>query len=152
MGLLRIIRHCLGTELKLVQQAENVIVSSKLLVLALGIIRMSLVLQMTLGMASNQTTILPDTSTEILQQLEILRQRTQETGEDLRRMEQEQEAFALEYHEMSKIQANLNHLQTQPQSPQRAEFEKQLRVKKDLSEQKLNQKVIICAFFFVVKP
>jgi hypothetical protein len=24
MGLLRIIRHCLGTELKLVQQAENV--------------------------------------------------------------------------------------------------------------------------------
>ena len=97
---------------------------------------------MTLGMTSNPGNLIPDASTEILQQLEILRQRTQESGEDLRRMEQEQEAFALEYHELSKITANLKHLQTQPQSPQRQEFEKQLRIKKELSEQKLNQKVI----------
>ena len=92
-------------------------------------------------MSSNPVGLLSDSSAEILQQLEILRQRTQETGEDLRRMEQEQEAFALEYHELSKIQASLNHFQTQPQSAQRQEFEKQLGLKRELSERKLNQKV-----------
>lgn len=105
--------------------------------------------QMTLGMSSNPASLLPDASGEILQQLDMLRQRTQETGEDLRRMEQEQEAFALEYHELTKIQANLTHLQNQPPSQQKAEFEKQLRVKKEMCEQKLNLKVvdwfIICA-------
>jgi len=119
LALLRIIRHCLGTELKLVQQAEN----------------------LSLGMTSNPATLLPDGSSEILMQLENLRQRTQDTGEDLRRMEQEQEAFALEYHELTKIQANLAHLQSQPQSQQRQDFEKQFRLKKDMSEQKLNIKV-----------
>lgn len=97
---------------------------------------------MTLGMSSNPAALLPDASGEILQQLDMLRQRTQETGEDLRRMEQEQEAFALEYHELTKIQANLTHLQSQPPSQQKAEFEKQLRVKKEMCEQKLNLKVL----------
>ena len=92
-------------------------------------------------MTSNPATLLPDGSSEILMQLENLRQRTQDTGEDLRRMEQEQEAFALEYHELTKIQANLAHLQSQPQSQQRQDFEKQFRLKKDMSEQKLNIKV-----------
>ncbi|XP_032786524.2 signal transducer and activator of transcription 5B isoform X1 [Daphnia magna] len=120
LGLLRIIRHCLGTELKLVQQAEN----------------------MSLGMSSNPAALLPDASGEILQQLDILRQRTQETSEDLRRMEQEQEAFALEYHELTKIQANLTHLQNQAPSQQKNDFEKQLRIKKEMSEHKLNVKVL----------
>ncbi|EFX86742.1 hypothetical protein DAPPUDRAFT_97641 [Daphnia pulex] len=120
LALLRIIRHCLGTELKLVQQAEN----------------------MSLGMSCNPSALLPDASGEILQQLEILRQRTQETSEDLRRMEQEQEAFALEYHELTKIQANLTHLQNQAPSQQKNDFEKQLRIKKDMSEHKLNVKVL----------
>ncbi|XP_046451786.1 signal transducer and activator of transcription 5B-like isoform X2 [Daphnia pulex] len=119
LALLRIIRHCLGTELKLVQQAEN----------------------MSLGMSCNPSALLPDASGEILQQLEILRQRTQETSEDLRRMEQEQEAFALEYHELTKIQANLTHLQNQAPSQQKNDFEKQLRIKKDMSEHKLNVKL-----------
>lgn len=96
---------------------------------------------MTLGMSSNPAALLPDASSEILQQLENLRQRTHETGEDLRRMEQEQEAFALEYHELTKIQANLTHLQNQAPSPQKNDFEKQLRLKKEMSEQKLNMKV-----------
>lgn len=104
---------------------------------------------MALGMSGNNVAVLlTDASSEILQQLDMLRKRTQETGEDLRRMEQEQEAFALEYHELTKIQANLTHLQTQAPSQQRQEFEKQLRIKKDISEQKLNQKVsafsVIC--------
>lgn len=40
---------------------------------------------------------------EITQQLDIMRSRTDETAEDLRRMEQEQESFALQYHECTKI-------------------------------------------------
>ena len=94
-------------------------------------------------MTSNPATLLPDGSGVILMQLENLRQRTQDTGEYLRRMEQEQEAFALEYHELTKIQANLAHLQSQPQSPQHQDFEKQFRLKKDMSEQKLNLKVLL---------
>ena len=99
-------------------------------------------IQMSLGMSCNPSALLPDASGEILQQLEILRQRTQDTSEDLRRMEQEQEAFALEYHELTKIQANLTHLQNQAPSQQRNDFEKQLRIKKDMSEHKLNVKVV----------
>ena len=97
---------------------------------------------MSLGMNCNPSALLPDASGEIVQQLEILRQRTQDTSEDLRRMEQEQEAFALEYHELTKIQANLTHLQNQAPSQQRNDFEKQLRIKKDMSEHKLNVKVV----------
>lgn len=48
--------------------------------------------------------IVTDTvASEIVQQLERFRQRTQDTGEDLRKMEQEQEAFALQCHECSKL-------------------------------------------------
>ncbi len=97
---------------------------------------------MSLGMSSNPAALLPDASGEILQQLDILRQRTQETSEDLRRMEQEQEAFALEYHELTKIQANLTHLQNQTPSQHKNDFEKQLRIKKEMSEHKLNAKVV----------
>ena len=72
---------------------------------------------MSLGMNCNPSALLPDASGE------ILRQRTQDTSEDLRRMEQEQEAFALEYHELTKIQANLTHLQfNQAPSQQRKDF------------------------------
>lgn len=42
-------------------------------------------------------------STEILQQLEMLKGRTHETAEDLRKMEQDQEGFAIQYHECTKI-------------------------------------------------
>ena len=47
--------------------------------------------------------LVPDSNAEIAQQLDFLRRRTQETGEDLRKMEQEQEAFALQYHECTKL-------------------------------------------------
>ena len=93
-------------------------------------------------MSSNPAALLPDASGEILQQLDLLRQRTQEANEDIRRIEQEQEAFALEYHELTKIQANITHLQNQAPSQQKNEFDKQLRIKKEMSEQRLNIKVI----------
>ena len=40
---------------------------------------------------------------ELAQQLEILRRRTVDTGEELRKIEQWQEDFALQYHECTKI-------------------------------------------------
>jgi hypothetical protein len=40
---------------------------------------------------------------EVNQQLEYLRLRTQKTSEECRRIEQEQEAFALQYHECTKL-------------------------------------------------
>lgn len=45
----------------------------------------------------------PDPSTEISHQIECLRRSTQETGDELRKMEQEQESFALQYHECTKV-------------------------------------------------
>nr|CAD7423970.1 unnamed protein product [Timema monikensis] len=47
--------------------------------------------------------LLPDSNAEIAQQLDFLSRHTQETGGDLRKMEQEQEAFALQYHECTKL-------------------------------------------------
>ncbi|GLG97418.1 Signal transducer and transcription activator [Gryllus bimaculatus] len=124
LNLFRIIRHCLNTEMKLVQQVENV---------ALGH-----------GMGQGLS-LVPDSSAEIAQQLDFLRRRTQETGEDLRKMEQEQESFALQYHECTKLNAHLQHLQTQgqtqPPSQQNIEVEKKLRRQKEMLEQMLNQKV-----------
>lgn len=107
--LFRIIRHCLGTEMKLVAQVENL--GGGLMSMAHG--RVGL-------MVGNAVT-------EIAQQVEGLRHRTQETGEDLRKMEQEQEAFAISYHECTKLNAHLQHLATQTQSQQSLEAEKKIR-------------------------
>lgn len=68
-----------------------------------------------------------DAVAEIAQQVEGLRRRTQETGEDLRRMEQEQEAFAISYHECTKLNTHLQHLATQAQSQQSLDLEKKIR-------------------------
>ncbi|KAK6639420.1 hypothetical protein RUM43_007693 [Polyplax serrata] len=116
-SLLRLIRHCLDNEMKLVQQCES-------------------------GVASGMNmSAMPDIMSELAQQLDILRRRTHDTAEDLRKMEQDQEAFALHYHECTKINAHLQHLQTQGQNPQNVELEKKLKRQKDNMEQMLNQKV-----------
>lgn len=107
-ALFRIIRHCLGTEMKLVSQVEN-----------LGGALMS--------MAGGKVGLISDAIAEIAQHVESLRRRTQETGEDLRKMEQEQEAFAISYHECTKLNAHLQHLATQPQNQQNLDMEKKIR-------------------------
>lgn len=109
MTLYQIIRHCLGTEMKLVSQVEN---------LGGPLVNMS---------GGRVGLLAGDAVAEIAQQLEILRRKTQETGEDLRRMEQEQEAFAISYHECTKLNAHLQHLTTQPQIQQNSEVEKKIR-------------------------
>ncbi|XP_015116346.1 signal transducer and activator of transcription 5B [Diachasma alloeum] len=121
--LFRIIRHCLGTEMKLVAQVENL--GGALMSMAHG--RVGL--------------MVGDAVAEIAQQVEALRRRTQETGEDLRKMEQEQEAFAISYHECTKVNAHLQQLATHPQSQQSIEAEKKLRRQKEQQEQLLNHKV-----------
>nr|CAD7568073.1 unnamed protein product [Timema californicum] len=83
LSLFRIIRHCLKTEMKLVQEVDNVCVNKGIVGPGLG--------------------LLPDSNAEIAQQLDFLSRHTQETGGDLRKMEQEQEAFALQYHECTKL-------------------------------------------------
>nr|CAD7259697.1 unnamed protein product [Timema shepardi] len=85
--------------------------------------------------------LLPDSNAEIAQQLDFLSRHTQETGGDLRKMEQEQEAFALQYHECTKLNAHLQHVQTLPQNQQNLEVETKLRRQKEMFEQMLNQKV-----------
>ena len=67
-----------------------------------------------------------DAATEIAQQVDALRRKTHETGEDLRKIEQELEGFALSYHECTKLNASLQHLSTQPHSQQSIEFEKKI--------------------------
>lgn len=58
--------------------------------------------QINLGMMS--ASLVPDiTGVEIMQQLEQFRSRTQMTSEELRRLEQDQESFALHYHECNKL-------------------------------------------------
>lgn len=44
-----------------------------------------------------------DTTLEILHQLEVFRSRTQQTVEDLRALEQDQEAFTIQYHDNQKL-------------------------------------------------
>lgn len=108
-NLFRIIRHCLCTEMKLVSQVENL--SGSFMNMAGGRVGM----------------MVGDAVAEIAQQVETLRRRTQETGEDLRKMEQEQEAFAISYHECTKLNATLQHMATQPQNHQSIDLEKKIQ-------------------------
>ena len=55
------------------------------------------------GMAPGGMPLLPDTASEIIQQIQYLRQRVHEAGEDYEKMKQEQESFAIQYHECAKL-------------------------------------------------
>ena len=96
----------MGTEMKLVAEAEHLggLISSDRVSLMIG-----------------------DTVTEIAHQVDTLRRKTYETGEDLRKIEQEQESFALSYHECTKLNAHLQHIAMQVQNQQNMELEKKIR-------------------------
>jgi len=116
LGLVAIIRQCLNAELNLVQQHENM----------MG------------GGACQNMAVEP--CAEIVNRLEVLLRRTRETQEELRHLEQEQESFALQYHDCAKINAHLSHLQSQPPQ-QNQELEQNLKRRKEVAEQQLTQKV-----------
>lgn len=61
---------------------------------------------MGIGLMNHSGFLGDSTAAEIMAQLELFRTRTQETAEDLRKMEQEQEAFAIQYHECTKLNGN----------------------------------------------
>uniref|UniRef100_A0A6M2DHU1 Signal transducer and activator of transcription n=1 Tax=Xenopsylla cheopis TaxID=163159 RepID=A0A6M2DHU1_XENCH len=116
------VRHCLTTEMRLVQAGGMTGIES----IPLGVF----------GLNSNSI------ANEILQELNVLRARTKESGEDLRNMEQEQEKFAISYHNCTKMNANLQHLASLPtKSQQNIEEEKKIRYNKEMLEASLNQMV-----------
>uniref|UniRef100_T1JJU0 Signal transducer and activator of transcription n=1 Tax=Strigamia maritima TaxID=126957 RepID=T1JJU0_STRMM len=119
LSLVRIVRHCLNMETKLVEQAENPPVGS--------------------GMA-NQIHSTLDPQQEITQQLEYARRKTHETEEELRRMQNEQESFVIQYQESSKLQAHINQVRGQPNGQTQVETEKKLQKQKEMVDQMLSQK------------
>ena len=50
-----------------------------------------------------QTNMVIEPCAEIVNELDILHRRTRETADILRQLEQEQESFALQYHDCTKI-------------------------------------------------
>lgn len=84
--------------------------------------------------------MISNSGAEVLQKVNVLRSRTQSTAEDLRKMEQELESFALQYHECQKISAHLQQLTTQPTAQLPPNVPK-LQKQKEMLEQNLNQKL-----------
>ncbi|XP_055953288.1 signal transducer and activator of transcription 5B-like isoform X2 [Argiope bruennichi] len=86
--LVRVIKHCLNTEMRIVQHAEDFMRG-----------------------VSSAIHLAPDPVQEINLALDKLRQKAQESGEDLRKMLQCQEAFVIQYQESSKRQAQMQQSQ-----------------------------------------
>ncbi|GFY54746.1 signal transducer and activator of transcription 5B [Trichonephila inaurata madagascariensis] len=82
--LVKVIKHCLNTEMRIVQQAEEY-----------------------MRVNAGGVPFNPDPVQEINIALEKLRQKTAESGDDLRKMIQCQEAFVIQYQESSKRQAQM---------------------------------------------
>lgn len=114
-NLFTFIRQCLATEMKYLQAAGADF----------------------MGMAP--TLAISNSATEILNRLDALRRMTQATAEDTRKLEQDQEAFALQYHECTKVNAHLQQLknQTGQQDPQTLQYV----TRKEVLEQDLNRRV-----------
>ncbi|XP_074031027.1 signal transducer and transcription activator Stat92E isoform X1 [Leptinotarsa decemlineata] len=108
------IRTCLAAEVRLVQAAGGELLT---------------------GLPN---VMISNSGVEVLQKVTVLRSRTQGTAEDLRKMEQELESFALQYHECTKINAHLQQMSSQQNS--QANIQK-LQRQKELLEQVLNQKI-----------
>ncbi|VEN37707.1 unnamed protein product [Callosobruchus maculatus] len=116
MQLFTYVRNCLAAEMRLIQNASGE------------------------SLAGLPNMIISNSGAEVMHKIDILRNRTQSTAEELRRMEQEQEAFAIQYHECTKINAHLSSVATQPNAPNAANIQK-LQRQKEMLEQVLNQKV-----------
>ncbi|GAB6019391.1 hypothetical protein CHUAL_000975 [Chamberlinius hualienensis] len=120
LSLVRIVRHCLGTEMKLIQMVENPPVP---------------------GDRSCAIATALDRHQEILRELDVLKKRTQETEEDLRKMLMEQESFILQYQESNKLNAQIHQIKTQMVGQQHVEACTKLQQQKDIVDQGLNQRL-----------
>ncbi|XP_019864878.1 signal transducer and activator of transcription 5B isoform X2 [Aethina tumida] len=117
MHLFTYIRQCLQTEMRLVQAANN------------G------------ECAGLPNLMISNIGTEVQRKIADLRNRTQETAEDLRKMGQEVESFALQYHECTKVNASLQHLSSQATNPTTQATMQKLQRQKEMYELALNTKV-----------
>lgn len=127
MALVAIIRTCLNTELNLVQQQEMLMNGGPPAVVA-----------------SPPPPTIPavNNSTEIIDQLASLSERTTESASELRFLEQEQESLIISYNDCTKVNAQLAHLSgQQPITPQMQEMIKNLERQKQSGEQELKVKV-----------
>ncbi|XP_022249691.1 signal transducer and activator of transcription 5B-like isoform X2 [Limulus polyphemus] len=115
--LVRVVKHCLQAESKAIQLAENLCV------------------QMT-NQLQGPSTI----HQEISQHLDKLKKKTQETEEELRRMQQEQESFVIQYQESSKRQAQIQQLTNQTNTQNNVEMLTKLQRDKELLDEALRQK------------
>ncbi|CAB3370071.1 Hypothetical predicted protein [Cloeon dipterum] len=153
LALVRIIKHCLSSDLKIVQQYESTWNSagtstgdsnssslpqasaSRMMEHQQQIIQP----QQQPQMMHNLGSALEATNAEITTQIEYLRSRTQKTAEDCRHIEQQQESFAIKYHECTKVNAQLQHLATQPRTPINLAAEAKWKQQKELLENMLSQ-------------
>lgn len=55
------------------------------------------------GIAPGALPLVPDAASDIIQQIQYLHQRVREAAEDYEKMKQEQESFAIQYHECAKL-------------------------------------------------
>ncbi|XP_047740317.1 signal transducer and activator of transcription 5B [Hyalella azteca] len=78
---------------------------------------------------------------DIMDQLAALAERTADSANDLRFLEQEQESFFISYHDCTKTNAQLSHLTAQPITPQLQEMIISMEKKKQMGEQELSVKV-----------
>ncbi|KAK8769892.1 hypothetical protein V5799_013640 [Amblyomma americanum] len=116
-ALIRVIKNCLATEMRIIQQAEN---------------------------CHRLAAHMPnphDPHTEIAQQLDKLRRRTQETEDELRRMIQSQESFVIQYQECQKLQAHYQQLSTQTGSQANVELLNKMHNETKAMEQAIRQRV-----------
>ncbi|XP_014225592.1 signal transducer and activator of transcription 5B isoform X2 [Trichogramma pretiosum] len=121
--LFNLIKHCLITEMTLVNQTIDG--SGNLM-----------------NIPGNRAGLVAgDSMAEIAHQIDLLRRKTQETSEEVRKLENDQESFAISYHECTKLNAHLQNITTQPQTPQTMEIEKKIRRQKEAQELKLNNHV-----------
>ncbi|CAG7829047.1 unnamed protein product, partial [Allacma fusca] len=117
LALYRFLRHCLTVESHLVEQ-------------------------MTVGNALGLNAI-ADESAEIMERLAQIKQKTMETADILRRMEQEQEAFAIKCHDRQKLEGimQLHRMRAQPITVQTQQLEKDFNAQKERIDYELKQKI-----------
>ncbi|XP_029671595.1 signal transducer and activator of transcription 5B isoform X1 [Formica exsecta] len=118
------IKFCLDTEMKLVARAEN-----------LGNTH-------TFMNNDKMNIVINDSLTQIKEQFGSLRQNVCENATFVRRIEEEQEAFAILYHDCTKLNATLQQISTsQSHNHQSMEIEKKLKRQKQDGEMTLTNKV-----------
>lgn len=80
---------------------------------------------------------------ELYQQLQYLRQKVVEAAKQFEKMKYEQESFAIQYHECSKLNATIQHLANQRGTTNTSvsEQERELKLKKEMTETALTQKI-----------